>query len=335
MITILTARWKDGNWPILTKRFSPSAGGGYTKQDYDAAFLFDATTVPASNIREFSDILTEMEGWEHCCIVRAEPTGATENIRRKIASDDGEMPPLRDNPRGLPWLMLDFDKLPIASLDLTTNDERLDYLVSLLPQEFRGVTHHYQWSSSAGLDGWQTLSAHLFFWLDKPWLCRTMYERFSEGDFKNIEVDPAPFTSNQPHYTAAPIFERCADPLGGIRSGLREGDADVVALRSYVRPILPPPAMSPQRHFDTFGLKRFGELLGEIGPNYHRPILRAVAHYCAVVPSTEFDASFLKTALIEAIQFAPAGKNRKSDYTKDAYLNRVISGASRKYGRVF
>ncbi|MGK2911251.1 MAG: hypothetical protein ACSLE1_15830 [Sphingobium sp.] len=329
----MTSSRQDGKWPLLTKRFTADPNGGYLKKDFDSATLYDVDLIDATNIREFSSVLKDLESLPHCCIVRAEPTGARENIRRKIASENGETPPLRDNPRGLSWVMLDFDKLPVASLGLTNNEARLQYLVSLLPKEFNDVTYHYQWSASAGIDGWETLSAHLFFWLDQPWLCRTLYERFSSGDFKNVEVDPAPFTSNQPHYTAAPIFDGCIDPISEFRSGLRVGASEVVVLRPYSRPVTPPPAISPQRHYDTFGLKRFGELLGEIGPNYHRPILRAVAHYCAVVPMAEFDRYFLKTAIADAVTVAPQGKNRKSDYTNDAYLDRAISGGSRKYGR--
>ncbi|MDF0540758.1 hypothetical protein PX699_00245 [Sphingobium sp. H39-3-25] len=314
----------------MTKQFYRDENGDIAKTDYDNATFFNATEVDAENIEDLSAILTEIEAWPHSCLVRAQPTGATTNIRRKIASDNGETPPLRDNPKGVSWLMLDFDKLPVSSLGLTTNDERLAYLVSVLPKEFADVTYHYQWSSSAGLDGWQTLSAHLFFWLDQPWFCRTLYERFYEGDFKNVPVDPAPFTSNQIHYTAAPIFEGVAYPVVQ-RSGLVRGKSDVVRLSDYRKPVPPKPALSPVQHYQTYGLKRFEELLAEIGQHVHRPVLRAIAHYCAVVPLNDFDEHFLFSSVKNAM-FA-AGASR--DYIDDKHLRRVTKTALARYGRAF
>ncbi|NBB42337.1 hypothetical protein [Sphingobium yanoikuyae] len=329
MITVLTTRPYKDKTPVLTKRFTPLPGG-YQKHDYDDAFRFDAIELPASNIRDLSETLSALETEATMCIVRAETTGATTNIRRKLATTDGSTPPLRDRPNGLPWVMLDFDKLPVASLNLQTNQARLDYLVSLLPEEFHGVTYHYQWSSSAGLDGWTTLSCHLWFWLDQSWRCRTLYERFFEGDFKNVPVDPAPFTSNQIHYTASPIFEDCVDPVAQ-RSGLVVGLFDEVTLRPYVKPVIPTPLLSHKRHYDLFGLSRFEALLTEIGWRVHRPILRAIAHYCAVVPADKFDEQYLFDAVRDAVSSSGASR----DYLDDRYLRRVTRSAQARFGRAF
>jgi hypothetical protein len=73
-------------------------------------------------------------------------------------------------------------------------------------------------------------------------------------------------------------------------------------------------------------------MLADIGPHFHRPILRAVAHYCAVVPVMEIDRHFLETRLREAIEDAPPGRSRKKDYLDRHYLDRVIEGAQRKFG---
>lgn len=334
MVTILTTvpDRRSGSRAVLTKTYTMT-DSGWQRRDYDNALLFDAIEYDLRSIDELSALLFILEEASHCCIVRAKPIGATENIRRKLAGDPTAPATLMNNPEGLSWVMLDMDKLPVSDLDLVDIDQRLNYLISLLPDEFRHATYHYQWSSSAGMDGWETLSCHLWFFLDQPWFCRDLYERFATGDFRDVEVDESVFTSNQIHYTAAPIFNGGVDPLAGERSGLVRGAHDVVALRPIVRPIEPTPAISPQRHYDLFGLTRFEELLAEIGPHYHKPILRAAAHYCAVVSPEAFDRNDLEQRLRNAIISAPPGRNRMSNYLNYRYLGRVIDGAIRKYGR--
>lgn len=333
-ITLLTTINEDTR-KNLTKRFSLGANGETIKSDYDRAYLFDADVVGVYDIHGLSALLTWLQDQPNTCIVRGQTTGATRSIRRALVDDPAKGPAtLRANPAGVQWVMLDFDKLPVSSLNLTTEQSRLDYLVGLLPDEFQGVTYHYQWSSSAAMDGWATVSAHLWFWLDTLWLCRDLYERFDKGDFANCEVDPAPFTPNQIHYTANPIFAGIVDPVGS-RSGIVRGFNDAVSLSTWYRPVEPAPAVRDRDHYQQFGLSRFEALLTEIGPDYHRPILRAAAHYCAVVPVADRDLRELEIKLREAISTAPAGRNRRADYLDGQYLERVISGASRKFGGAF
>lgn len=335
-ITILTTiEEKDGTHKRLTKVFSRSSSGDLIKADYDRAFLFDASTIDIEGIEQLSAVLTWLEAQPNSCVIRGETINATKSIRRALVDDPARgHATIRPVEAGVSWVMLDFDKLPVASLNLSTERDRLDYLVSLLPEEFQGVSYHYQWSSSAGLDGWQTLSAHLWFWLDQPWPCRTLYERFATGDFASCEVDPAPFTSNQVHYTANPIFKGITDPVQA-RSGLVRGVRDDVALSVWIKPVEAAPALSNRDHYQRFGLSRFDDLLADIGPHYHRPILRAVGHYYAVVKPEDQDREDLIVRLRHAIETAPAGRSRKADYTARAYLDRVIDGAARKYGRAF
>jgi hypothetical protein len=176
-INILTTlKETNGSQKRLTKKFTRSASGEIIKHDYDRAYLYDADQIEVESIDGLHEILTWLETQPHTCIIRGEAIAATRSIRRALVADPAKGPPtIRPVASGVQWVMLDFDKLPIASLDLTTEAERLAYLVGLLPKEFHGATYHYQWSSSAGLDGWQTASAHLWFWLSDPWLCRALY----------------------------------------------------------------------------------------------------------------------------------------------------------------
>lgn len=341
-ITIFTTDSGSSNSPNtfkrarLTKKFSCDVSGNITKSDYDRAYLYTVQSVDVTSIDDLADALSWLETQPYSCIVRGETIGevdVNQKIRRALVNDPEKGPAtIRPVAKGRQWVMLDFDKLPVASLNLTTEAERLEYLVSLLPPEFQGVTYYYQWSASAALDGWVTLSCHLWYWLTEPWLCRDLYERFATGDWSACEVDPAPFTVNQPHYTAAPIFDGMADPVEH-RSGIVRHDRDAVLISTWFKPVEPAPTISNREHYELFGLSRFDDLLADIGPHFHRPILRAAAHYVNVVGTDDLDN--LRERLIDAIHAAPSGRNRKADYLDRHYLDRVIQGAVRKFGRAF
>ncbi|PBN42237.1 hypothetical protein SxD43FB_17755 [Sphingobium sp. D43FB] len=333
-VTILThALTRDGEFANMTKTHVHTVDGWVT-QNYDRALTFNAVVETIQDIECLSELLTLLEAAPHACIVRGQPTGPTHHIRRLLYDNDQSPATLRANPAGLRWVMLDFDKVPVGSLALEDSDARLAYLVSLLPPEFHDVSYHYQWSSSAGVRGWDTLSCHLWFMLEAAWFCSDLHTRFERGDFRDIEVDAAPFVANQVHYTAAPVFVGGVDPMEKHRSGLVRRSNDTVRLSPWTKPVCPPPPPScylPPRPSGA----AFEDLLADIGPNYHRPILRAAAHYAAVTPGGEYDANYLRDRLCAAIHAGAQGKNRKSDYLNRNYLDRVIHGAEAKFGRAF
>ncbi len=337
MFTILITRADNRPQPILTKTITYS-DGQYLKTPYDTAYRHDAVTHPVGSLADMAEALMELEQNPYAAVIRGEPIGATENIRRALM-DDVERGPATIRPvaGGVQWVMLDLDKIPVASLNLKTNQERLDHLVSQTPECFHNASYYYQWSSSAGIGGWNLLSCHLWFWLAEPWLCSDLHERFQNGDFKSSDVDPSPFTPNQLHYTAAPIFVGCDDPLGDERSGLVMKAVHEVSLPLYRRPITPRPLMTVSQHHQVAPFSRFEDLLNEIGPNYHAPIRKAIAHYCYVVKPEQYDRHWLMEKIQDTVWMAPAGKNSKRDYADARYLNRLIDGAERKFriGRVF
>jgi hypothetical protein len=125
-------------------------------------------------------ILTELERHPHVAIVRGDPVKAATHAQRLIRDQpNGTKATLMAREGGLSWVMIDLDKVP-APADLTTSDERLRYLRSILPEPFREARCYYQWSSSAGTKGWEMLSAHLWFWLDKPIECANLKDRTRE-----------------------------------------------------------------------------------------------------------------------------------------------------------
>ena len=115
----------------------------------------------------------------------------------------------------------------IAGIDPIRDPESaLSTLTWILPAEFHGVSFWGQWSSSAGLDGWQTMSAHLWFMLSDPVTDDDLNAWAANAD---IPIDRRLFNAVQPHYTAAPILDGIDDPIRR-RCCLVEGAFDDVPL---------------------------------------------------------------------------------------------------------
>ena len=101
------------------------------------------------------------------------------------------------------------------------------YLSDLLPPEFHDVTFWAQLSSSSGINGWDKVSAHLWFMLDRPITDDQLHQWASSID---APIDTRLFNAVQPHFTAAPIFSYdVADPCP-VRCGLIKGTRDVASI---------------------------------------------------------------------------------------------------------
>lgn len=89
----------------------------------------------------------------------------------------------------------------------------------------------WQLPGSAGVFDDGHVSAHLYYWLDKP-IANDVLKQWAKGCDRRL-VDPAVFNAVQPHYTAAPLFgEGCVDPFPDSRSGLIKKLMQRFALRS-------------------------------------------------------------------------------------------------------
>jgi len=322
---------KAGEVPFMTKRFVIKSDTELETKGYGNAFDFNLIQPEVENIFELSDLLTELEGWSHSCIIRAKPKYGVDhdNVnRRKEEHPDKSPPCFWQNPDGVEWLMMDMDKFPVAGLNLNTNEERLEYLVSQLPNDFHDVSYHYQWSSSQGLYGWDTLSCHLWFWLKDAALDTYLDERALD---ENWDCDEAAFRTVQPLYTAAPVFEGCDDILKGFRSGLIRKERDEVTLSPWVKKLPPPVYYGGRFHQQDSHSKSFEDKLNDIGPRFHMQIQRAIASYVGTHKQNT-DVVFLTNLMTDVISNAPEGKSNKSDYLNPAYLSRSIDGALRKFG---
>lgn len=319
MITVLTTTTPDA---LLTKTIR-LVNGRWQKQEYARAFMYDVTSVEVHNLVQLSEALTLLETAPTSCVIRGKLKAAmpTEGVLRRKDAAGGHPAFFEENPDGLRWVMLDFDKVPSPPLE--DNQARLDFLTAMLPAWFHNVSYHYQWSASAGLDGWQTLSAHLWFWLSEPWRDSALIERI---DVENWDVDESTIRTVQPNYTAAPIFLNADDPVP-VRSGLVVKQESEVVLPPFQKP---PPFVPLGRTKPERISKTFEERLADIGPRYHMPILRAVASYVGT-HGQNCDTWLLKERLRDAITHADPGSSPKSLYLTEKYLDHSIQGALRKF----
>lgn len=334
--------------PKATKKIS-FIEGKYVKQHNDFARYFHLIEHDVSNIFELSDLLSILQFEEDCFIFRAQIKPDVKNhrfvnrlIHDKTNTKTGkvEKANFQMNSAGLNWLMIDIDGHPLPS-HIVSNRDSLEFGISLLPEQFHDASYHYQWSSSQSLDGWRSLSVHLFFWLEQPWRDDILKDR---AETEKWECDERVFSPAQIHYTAGPIFLNCDDPIASFRYGLIKKTNDSVDLGVYKKPSKPA-KMSVIKKRTRSGLakkvvwdkpkntKSFTEHLAEIGPRFHMPIQRSIAAYIAVNGSN-CNTEKLKKIIINAIYNAPKGKSDKEDYYKDDYLDRSIKGAIDKYGEI-
>lgn len=319
---ITAAQRRDGNRPVLTKIVNANE-----VIPFSDVKSFDLENVTFESFDDMALVLKWLETEPHRALIRGQaliPGPAQPRLLRDQA--DGRVATIVPVAEGLHWIMLDVDKAPAPADLADTNEARLAYLLSYLPPEFRNVTTYYQWSSSAGLDGWNMLSAHFYFWCDERQQCQNLHKRSDKGDWRNI-VDPAPFTPNQVHYTAAPIFNGREDPVGERRSGVLKGERDTVDLKPWVAPFVPRPVYSARVLQALAPGASFTRAVNEIGkPHYHLPLLRAIAHYVSITPFGQRD----RETCLGAIEEACIGSGR--GYINSSYLKRVYDDAERKFG---
>lgn len=305
---------------VMTKIFSKRG-----KKDYDFAKWFIHNEVPCSGIEDLSELLTALETEPHMVVIRGaliEGRDPSRVLRRKDAWE-GELAYYITVPKGRYFIMADFDKFP--TIPGLQEKDRVEWMIGHLPDYCHNISYHYQWSSQAGLYGWDELRCHIWFWLEEP----LTDEEASDWAISTGVLDDSPMRTVQPNYTANPIFLDVHDPVEK-RSGfvIKENNS-----------LLIPKPTKPEIIFDkaniisssTYIPKGFDALVNDIGPRYHMPIQRAIASWIAST-SPPHDISELKRRIVERINCAPSGSSEKSIYLKDRYLDSSISGAIRKFG---
>lgn len=220
----------------LTKRLEAGADGSIVKVQADIPRYFIASRVAVEGFEGLARVLTWLAGESDRFVIRGEPAPGTDlryPVRRLKYADSKSPATFRSVPTGVRWVCLDFDHVPFPKGDVidpvNAPATALLFLSFLLPEEFHDVSFWSQFSSGAGLDGWQTLSAHLWFLLDQP-----VTDDELQGwalEHPNAPVDRCLFRPIQPHFTASPIIGAgVADPCH-VRHGVVRGPrGDAVSL---------------------------------------------------------------------------------------------------------
>ena len=310
-----------------TKSVTRREDGSYHFTPYSAGKWFEWREAPAAGIADLARVIEGLG--THDFLIRGtihDDVRGSAELTRQLVNFGGQ-----DGATPCQWAMFDLDKVPEnPALDLYEEPEDVaEWLISeYLPSLFHDVSCYWQFSSSAGIT--PGLSAHLFFWLDRP---------IPGGDLKHYlaahapSVDLAPIRNDvQPHYVAPPIFSNCPDPLPR-RGGLMVREHDFARLPQIDRQELRQYAI--EHSGAPIRARGFRENLRLIGDGdglgrFHEPIRSAIM-WAVRDARGPIDDRQIKAEVRNAIRHAPKGPDRDpSNYLSDEYLDSSISGALRR-----
>ena len=327
-----------------SKRFVKTANV-VVKHSYNAGYYFGLLQPqPVTDIFSLSDVLTALEDFPRCLVIRGAPTDTADIGSWTRRTGSNEVGNFFTPAEGRRWILIDLDKIALPQrLSLTTDPVAArEHLVRLLPAAFQNTTYHWQFSSSAGMGDPSTVSMHLWFWLVQPATdsdLKAWAKHVNEQAGYKL-VDPALFQHVQAHYTAAPIFEGMADPFP-VRSGLERKTNDSAEL------VLPTPMAtrvrnttakpSSQRNADGKGydyhLSRIGDHPG--GEGFHAPIVAAAASYVGTHGKDGTDVEVAYKLISNAVVAADATHHDAAYIEHMASREHIvpaIASAVRKFG---
>lgn len=213
---------------ILAKRIERD-GEGLRVTPYDQTASYAWSQRQVNGIDDIHAVLADIAKDPHTCVIRGDPMPHVkpDDIvnRRANAGIDGTGPDWQEARPGRLWVAFDFDNAELPDLQCRLEDwgaTAADCLRSRLPYQFRDARAVFKLSSSAGLNGLDRVSMHLWFWVDRP-VCNMSWRAWMKAQ----NLDASFFTAVQPHYTADPVFVGADDPFKGRRMGVLVG-AEVV-----------------------------------------------------------------------------------------------------------
>lgn len=194
---------------------------------YGDGKYFRMRSAEVADLASLHALLAHLEGQPSSCVIRGAPV-----VPDLMAIRDPE-----DFKPGLVRKSYDyFDDQPLHAVCIDVDgynpitedpfecpEGSIHELVScILPEPFRGVSYHWQLSSTHGHPSKraQGLKVHLWFWLEKP-LTSAQFKAWAQQS-GCAAIDLALYQPVQPHYTAAPLFEGMDDPFPA-RHGLVHG----------------------------------------------------------------------------------------------------------------
>lgn len=167
-VTVLSALHNK----VMRKQYSLDQHGKVTTTDYDKAMYFGVQVFRVTDIQGLSGLVSRFSKGSKAVLIRGAPSQAVHDFHRKRVVRKKENFP--EPAEGLPWAMLDFDKIPVPPGVAPTSMEAIECLIAKLPPAFHQACYFFQFSSSTGImrsDGvpYKTgVNVHLFFYFSRP-----------------------------------------------------------------------------------------------------------------------------------------------------------------------
>ena len=259
---------------------------------YDRGYLLMNDTIQYQNLFEAYYDIRELAKSRRFCFIRGnvKPEYQNKPCRRLLYDnpEKGTKATIQLDAIGKHLIMLDFDDVdnPAAIQPTVTDIERL--IVARLPPEFHNSSFFYQFSSSAGVYGWNPFKIHLFYWTTTPWPDADLRDWAKAWNEKigSKWLDDRVMLSSQINYIADPLFVGMDDPLGDDRWDFVKKTNDTVDLQAIVRTGRPASswiASLATVHTPAEIQARLEEKLAQIGVggNYREPLMAAIGFYIA------------------------------------------------------
>lgn len=300
------------------------------------AYWFASNQWPVTDIRALADVLDKTRNKPDFQIIRGKAVEGldTKELHRRLSAPDQDDPATYEEcPHH--WLMIDFDDIDIRGTmvdPIEDPEHAAQWLVDLLPVEFCDVSYYWHFSASTGhhskmRDGVvEFLSAHLWFWLDRPVGNEELKRWAVDVRSKGVRVDGSLYTPVQPHFCADPIIpSTMRDPMP-VRAGFVELERDEVAIaipehtqRAYST--AGAPWMGPDRS-DWDVSSKYEEAIAAIGiDGYHEETKHAIGVY---ITHSGIDTEPLLRDLTDAHLNNPQGRPAKEIDRKIRELPKMI-----------
>ena len=208
----------------LGKCYTLLPSGKIQSEHSERAATFAARAVRFGTLEDIHTLVAGDFGAPVYCLIRGAPLAHVdlERTRRRRLDRNGEPATMVDVPRA--WVAIDFEaEAPEFLLpSLQDRGDCAEYVVSLLPAQFRGAGFVFAFSSShlVGPENANKLRCRLFFLVNRPLLGAEVYNWLSEVK----GADHAFWRPVQELYVAPPTFVDMDDPIAD-RYLLRDGPA--------------------------------------------------------------------------------------------------------------
>lgn len=298
----------------------------YEITQYDKAKYFGAKERPLTSFADLAIVLDALKKDRFSCVIRgAVKAGIDKNyfLRRKVSNPEGGA--IEDVDQR--WVCLDIDSLPITVVE---NLERAPGIIrSMLPKCFADASCWWNYSASQGFKIGNTVSIHMWFWLDDEVSnaeLKRYFDLFNKSvlDLYGVDklVDTVLFDSIQIHYTAPPDLIGTGDPIK-VRSGVLHGLDEVKISEDWIR----------DAPLGGGGASKYVDRIGDDKDGFHSPILSASAAWVRSYGSTEQSNKEFKVLIRDVVDRADQSKHKKDQierYKSDYFLDNLIKSAVTK-----